>query len=309
MSDLPPFLVQQEPRLSVKEGEKIVDDLLKKLNIRISSNNKNHQLIIRNQGSENEETKKYFELVQQVRVNGICGFIQTDLDRTDIVFGGTFGLSTPNWQMKLTTEWAGYRKELKGPCRNIPSEIDISEDIEFYKEETCLESSNHDFDMCCRNYRGYLFSTIALIDSYINRHIVLFDFNGLKSTKFIELKDSKNTEHRIELFVDLFCSFTFAELKQTKAWDDFKKLKNLRNEIVHSLNPYMGIEIEEMAANLNLSIHGVGSLLKQLQDGQGRFSLGFIERVRTSPVIHYNQVTLRADGQHIEKKHFNKISR
>lgn len=309
MSDTPPFLVQQEPRLSIKEAVKIVDDILSKLNIRLASKRKSHEYITKYSGTDKEEKKKYYELVQEVRQTGICGFIQKDLDRQDSVFGGIFGLSTTGWQMKLTTEWAGYKKELTGPCRNIPSEFDLSEDIEFYKDETCYESANHDFEMCIRNYRGYLFSSLALIDSYINRHIVLFDFKKLESENFLKLKDSRNAEERIEIFVNEFCNFSFSELKESVAWDDFKKLKNLRNEVVHSLNPYMGIELKEIASNLNLSINGVGSLLKKLQEGQGRLSLGFIERVRTSPVVHFNQLTLRADGQHIEKRQFNKISR
>ncbi|MBN1186427.1 MAG: hypothetical protein JXB49_29395 [Bacteroidales bacterium] len=143
MSDIPPFLVQQEPRLSVKEAEEIVNNILSKLRIKLQSKGKANQLIIKNQGTEREEKKKFYELVQQVRKNGICEFIQTDLDRQDMVFGGTFGLSTPNWQMKLTTEWAGYKKELIGPCRNVPSEIELSDDIEFYKDEACIESSEH----------------------------------------------------------------------------------------------------------------------------------------------------------------------
>jgi len=309
MDETPPFLIQQVPRLSPKEAEIIVDEILKKLGIKLNSTNKKKEFIIKNQGTEKEEKKQYYELVNQVRQFGVCSFIQTDLDRQDSVFGGTLGISTPNWQMKITTEWAGYKKELNGPCRNIPSEIDLSDDIEFYKEETCIESSNHDYEMVSRNYRGYLFSSLALIDCYINRHIILFDFNGLKTTEFDKLKNSRNTEERIELFIDISCDFMFSDLKQSTTWDDFKKLKKLRNEIVHSLNPYMGFEIKELAINLNLSINGVGSLLKKLQEGQGRNSLGFIERIRTSPVIHFNQVTLREDGKHHEKRHFNKINR
>ncbi len=308
MEEKPPFLIQQEPRLSNKESVKIVDDILDKLNIILPTKGRNQQYIIRNKGKK-EEKKKYYELVNEVRTSGICSFIQVDLDRQDNVFGGTFGTSTPNWQMKFTTEWAGYRKELKGPCRNEPSELDLSEDIEFYKEETCLESVYHDFVMCSRNYRGYLFSSLALIDSYINRHILLFSFNGLDTENFNNLKESRNTEERLEIFINEFCNFSFEDLKQTIAWDNFKSLKLLRNEVVHSLSPYMGISLKDVASNLNLSVNGVGTLLKKLQEGQDRISLGFIERVRTSPIIHFNQVTLRADGKHKEKKHFNKISR
>lgn len=306
MEDKPPLLIQQQPRLSEREAERTLDDLLSRLGIKLNSKDKRKESIVINQGTEREQKKRYSELTREIRTYGVCVFLHNDLDRMDTVFGGTFGISTPNWQMRITTEWAGYRKELEGPCRSIPSEIDISDDIEFYKEETCIESSEYDFEMCFRNYRGYLFSSIALIDSYINRHIVLFDFNGLRTDGFNQLKSSRNTEERIELFVDQFCQFSFSDFKQSNAWRDFKRLKNLRNEMVHSLNPYMGLGIKEIATNLNLSIHGVGTFLRQLQEGQNRITLGFIERVRTSPVVHFNQVTLRADGKHKEIRHFTK---
>ncbi|OQP65850.1 hypothetical protein A3860_14750 [Niastella vici] len=309
MSQATSFLIQQEPRLSTKEAEKIIDNILKKLGIKLQSKGKQKEFIIKNQGTEKEEKRRYFELVKDVRTLGICKFIQDPIDQNDLIFGGTLGLSTPNWQLSIVTEWAGYKKSLNGPCRSVPSEIEFSEDIEFYKEETCIESSNHDFVMCARNYRGYLLSTIALIDSYINRHILFHAFKGRNTTNFHLLKESRNTEERIELFIDEFCSFPFSEVKQNLMWDHFKKLKALRNEAVHSLSPYLGIELKEIAFNLNLSIHGVGSLLKKLQEGQGRISLGFIERVRTSPTIHYNQITLRADGNHLEEKFFNKVNR
>jgi len=306
--DNPQFLIQQNPRLSIKESEKIIDEILRRLNIFLPTKNRNRQSIIKGKGTENEIHIKYSDLVKQIRENGICE-IQKDLDRMDEVFGGTFAMSSPTWHLKTKTEWAGYSKELQGPFRNVPSESDISDDIEFYKEETCIESCNYDFDMVARNYRGYLFSTIALIDSYINRHIILFDFKGRKSNRFLELKESKNTEQRIELFIDEFCNFTFTDFIKSREWSDFKKLKTLRNEVIHSVNPFLGISIQEIASNLNLSINGIGNFLKRLQEGQNRISLGFIEKVRTSPIIHYNQVTIKSEGKFEEKKYINKISR
>jgi len=298
MNEQTQLLIQKEPRLSQMEAEKTLVSILNSLNILIPSKNKQHQYIIKNKGTEQEVKLKYFEILQQIRNNGICKFIQDDLDRSDPVFAGTFGMSTTINNSKIAMEWAGYKKELNGPCRFTPSEIELSEDIEFYKDETCIESTNLDFEMCSRNYRGYLFSSIALIDCYINRHIKLHEFSGHKTERFTELKENTNTEKRIKLFVDEFCNFHFDKLKQSVPWDDFKKLKRLRNEVVHSVNPYLGFDVKETALNLNLSKHGVGSLLKMLQEGQGRISLGFIERVRTSPIISFNQTTLKVKGKH-----------
>jgi len=304
------FLVQKEPRLSQKEAEVLVDDLLVRLGINLNSSiKKGVDNITKNPGTDREVNTKYVELIQQVRKTGICDFIQKDLDRSDNVFGGALSISTNASCFELTVEWAGYKKELKGPFRNTPSEIELSEDIEFYKEETCIESSNHNFEMVSRNYRGYLFSSIALIDCYINRHILYYDKKEKNTNDFNKLKNSRKTEERLELFVKNFCDFSYSSLKQSAIWDDFKKLQYLRNEMVHSVNPYMGIEIKEIASNLNLSICGVGSLLNKLQLGQSKFSLSFIERVRTSPLIYFNQITKTDGGKTHKSTHLNKISR
>lgn len=309
MSDRPPFLAQQAPRLSIKESENIVDEILSKLEIRLPKNEKYKQSISKTGRTGKEERKEYRTLVDEVRKYGICSFIQESLDHNDEVFGGTFGVSTNTSSLKIISEWGEYKKELKGPCRNVPSEIDISEDIEFYKDESCIESDSQNLDMCVRNYRGYLFSSIALIDCYINRHILYFKARKLNSKRFTDLENSRNLEERIEIFVELFCIYPMAELKSNIIWDNFKKLKNLRNEVIHAIDPYMGIELREMASNLNLSINGVGSLLKKLQEGQGRVSLGFIERVRTSPVIHFNQITSLPNGKHKTKQIISKTIR
>lgn len=310
MNDKPFFLIQQNPRLSIRESEIIVDEILNRLQLKLPSKSKQREFIIKNQGKEKEEKKQYFELVRQVREHGVCYFLQHDLDEGDNIFGGQYVMTTPNWQIKINTEWAGYSKEFQGPFRNNPSEIDLSGDIEFYKDETCIESNDQDFNMCSRNYRGYLFSSIALVDAYINKHILIHSYHGLASEEFMKLKDLRNIEEKIELFVEIFCCFPFSELKKSIFWDHFKRLKNLRNEVVHSVHPFLGIEIKEMAFNLNLSINGIGGLLRKLQEGQKRFSLAFIEQIRTSPAIHYNQITLKGDGQkHEEKKIFSKIYR
>lgn len=303
------FLKQQEPRLSPKEAEEIVDELLELFGIRLDKQRKKVESIILNEGNENEQKVRYFDLVKSVRISGVCNVIQSKIDRQDIVFGGTFGMSTPNSGMSLTTEWAGYSRILKGPCRTVPTEFDLSEDIEFYKEETCVEISDHNFEMCFRNFRGYLFSTFALIDGYLNRHILFFEHRKYQSEKFNHLKNSRNTEERIELFVDEFCNFDFDEIRGSLIWSDFKKLKTMRNEIVHAVDPYLGLEIRNMATYLNLSINGVGALLRKLQYGQRRPSLTFIERVRTSPIIHFNEITLRSDGKHKQKLYRNIVKR
>lgn len=308
----PNFLIQQSPRMSIKESEKILDESLEIIGIILPSSTKHKNKIIKIEGKgtekENKKEIKYIDLAKQVRNKGTSD-IQSKVDSLDPLFRDSIEMSSPNWQINFTAEWAGYKKKLKGPFRNVPSEYDLSDDIQFYKDEACFESSEYNFEMVSRNYRGFLFSSIALIDSYINRHILFYNFKKYKSDNFIKLTESKNTEHRLELFINEFCNFNFSEFIKHEEWSDFKRLKTLRNEVIHSLNPFLGISLQEISQNLNLSINGIGTFLKVLQMGQNRHTLTFIERVRTSPVIHFNRITIKENGKYEEKLIRNKISR
>lgn len=304
MEERPPYLKQEKYCISAKEAEIRLNSLLLEhggLNNRIITDKRAKIITITN--PLNEQRKfSYVELVNELRTCGVSLFYQNTIDNTDEVFGGSFSMSHTMPNTQNTIKWAGFEKSFNGISKISPSEIDIADDIEFYKYETCVESDEIDMVMVGRNYRGYLFSCIALVDSYINKHVILKTFKGADSEKFTKLKESRNVEERIELFVDLFCIFDFALLKSNRAWTDFKQLKTLRNDVVHSKSPYFGLEVKELAYNLNLSIHGIGSFLRFLQEGQGRKSLGFIEIIRNSKIIYYNEVTKRSNGKFHERK-------
>jgi hypothetical protein len=311
MQERPEYLKQELYCLSNKEAEKSLNTFLQNIgnvNPKSIKLKKDKNITITNPIGIKQKFS-YAELINELRKNGISSFFQETIDNTDEVFGGTFSMAHTMPNVSVKVKWAGFEKTFNGISRNTPSEIDLADDIEFYKEEACIESVDIGLEMTSRNYRGFLFSCIALIDSYINKHIVLRKYNGFNSAGFDELCQSQNCEHRIELFVNLFCDFSFDSLKSNRAWTDFKKIKNLRNEVVHSLSPYFGIEVKELATNFNLSIHGIGTLLKFLQEGQNRRSLGFIERIRTSKVIYYNEVLAKSDGSFQEKKIIKNFNR
>ncbi len=291
--DAPQFIDIENQRLSIKEAQNILDEVLHIVGIKLPAANKSqHEILIHHTG----EKIKYFELQNHTRQHGVCGPIQFIIDRTDPVFKATFGISSPNWQFPQTVEYAGYTKSLAGPFRSYPVEMEIANDIEFYREETCIESAQHDFEMCFRNYRGFLLSCISLIDAYINSHILIHDFNKITSADFTSLKECFNTERRIELFLKVFANADITAVNQTEEWDNFKKIKEARNEMVHATVPFLGISIKDLAANLNNSKKGVGGLLRLFQKLQGKHSLGFIEQIRTAPSVYYNKINQKSDG-------------
>jgi hypothetical protein len=245
----------------------------------------------------------YLDFILSSKKTGVISQIQNNIDYSDDIFGGTFGLSTPNFQIPITTTFAGFSKTLESPSISTPIEDALADDILFYREETCIESNNYDFEMTCRNYRAYLFTSISLIDAFINKHILIYDYRGLKSSDFDALKSSRITDERIELLVKISSSSSNIEvLHSSIAWNDYKKLKGLRNNVVHSLEPFFGHSIPEFALHLNLIRTGVGELLKMILEFQDKVSLGFIEKLRNAPEVFYHKVTLKGDGKHIIKK-------
>lgn len=306
------FLVQNTPNLSIKEAEYNLDSLLKLLGVEENKENIQKRMIrrINSDTGEVRSIYKYTELRKQIRNQGICDMHEF-LDNLDPVFDFQFAPSTTSSSIKSKIEWEGYTFEFQGPCKIAPSEWELSSDIEFYKDETCIEfnSGLEGFELGARNYRGYIFSSLALVDAYINRHIKYYSSKGMNTDLFNELKDSKNIEERIDLFVQLFCDIKFDDLKQTKEWDYFKKIQTLRNNIIHAIEPYFGYSLKEISANLNYSILGVGGLLKILQTSQGKHTLKFIEKIRNSAKIDFQWRYTDKNGEIKIKRKYNKISR
>ena len=201
------FLEIEEFCLSLNEAEKLVDKKLLLVNIKILPFRKSKEIItVKNILNGKEEKFRYFELVKNTRKQGAVYPIQLYIDGDDQIFGRIFGMATSSKALSITTSFAGYSKFVKGHGRSYPIELDISSDIIFYREESCVKSDNPNFEMTCGNYRGYLFSCISLIDAYINRHILLRKNENYKSAKFDELINCFNLEERIELFLEVFCN-------------------------------------------------------------------------------------------------------
>lgn len=288
------FLKISDYCLSQSSAEKLVDEKLLLVNIEIPPHKKPNEVIIFHENKKNENRIKYLELIVNTRKQGVVNPVQTFIDNNDQIFGGTFGMATTIKSATIKFTYAGNSEEVKSAGRIYPIEHDLANDIIFYRKESCIKSVNHDFEMTCRNYRGYILSCISIIEAYINRHILFGKNNQLKSEKFERLSNSSKItfEEKIELFLEVFCKSNIKDINQGCEWSDFKLLKGFRNKIVHASTPFLGFEIKDIARNLNLSKKGIGGILKRFQELQGRQSLGFIELIRNAPNIVYNEKLL-----------------
>ena len=239
------------------------------------------------------------ELVDEARRTGIVSHLQEYLDKRDPVFGGTFGdMCTPNHQLKCSTAYAGWRKEVQGPCRTSCVERDLTEDTLHYRSEACERSNEYDFRVTARAFRSYLSVCLSLLDAFINRHILLAQHEGFSSPEFDRLKVETNLEEKVRLWWAVCSGDDPASFFQSAAWCHLQLLRTKRNEILHAVDPISVYSLKEIGLYLNLVRTGIGELLLQLRRAHKKPTLGFIERLRTAPKVDFHKIRFRADGKH-----------
>ncbi|MBD2626145.1 hypothetical protein [Trichormus variabilis] len=302
--EIPHFLTMDEYHLSRKKAEELVTDALKQLHFH-KPPNKNWSdidITISNNGSSSKF--KFHQLVKQARLTGIAiESLQKDKDLRDETFGRYFSLATPNHQLSINTLYAGYSKEFRGPCRVAPCEDELTEDIIFYRQQVCANSNSNDFSLTCRYYRAYVLACISLVDAFINRHILLLRHQGCSSPEFQDLEREFKIENKIDLWLKTYTSSrkNISAINRTKEWNHFVLLKEERNMLTHAVEPYYGHQIYEIANSLNYVRTGIGGLLFLLRRERALDTLGFIQKLMTSPQVRCHEITLKADGEHIIK--------
>lgn len=284
--NLPHFLTIEKYHLSVQKAEQAVEAALKHCGISKPHNKSWAEIDITMTENGQPEQFKFYQLVKKARLSGIAlEILQKQIDNADPFFGGSLIFATPNHQLEIAVSFAGNEKKLQGPCRIAPVEQELGEDILFYKQQVCEYSNSSDFSLSCRYYRSYVFSSISLIDAFINRHIQISRMQGLASPEFQELERTINLENKIDLWLKVFANKSLSSINRTKEWNDFKLLQKERNMLTHAVEPFYGHQIKEIADYLNFSRTGVGGLLNLLRISQNLKSLGFIERLRTAPKV------------------------
>lgn len=251
--------------------------------------------------NENEGTgpSSFPELIAEARAFGIVKPLQRYLDKADSIFGSTMDeIATPNWQMKLGTTYAGFSKEVEGPCRCAQVERDLTQDILHYRQEICDFSDQHDFRLLSRAFRSYLLACVSLIDAFINRHVLIAEYDGFKSPEFEELKVATNTERRVRLWFEVCSDDDPSPFFASPEWCHFQELRKKRNEIVHALDPFGMYSLREVQLFVNKVRTGVGGVLWLMRRAHKKPTLGFIERLRTAPVVDLMKIIFKADGNH-----------
>ncbi|HEX3315081.1 MAG TPA: hypothetical protein VHR72_09340 [Gemmataceae bacterium] len=241
-----------------------------------------------------KKTISLAELEREARLTGAVGTIQRVLDQRDSIFGGTFDSATPNWQITVKSEWAGWKGEVQGPCRIGLAVDDLTEDILYYRKETCLASSDYTFRTVGRNYRGFISSCMSLVDAFINRHILVASNEGFDSPAFAQLKEARGMEERLDSWLKTCSDKTLKDIAGRKEWCHFQELRQERNALMHATAPFSVYSIREIGKRLNYVRTGIGDLLFLLRGIHNKGSVGFIDRLRSAPEVQFHQINVRA---------------
>lgn len=239
-------------------------------------------------GDGKRQTFQYRELLTEAQKDGFSRQLYTLIDRQDHFFGGTFLMATNSPAIKMKVVYGGYEQELRGPCRFSPLENDLTDDILHFRESACGASASNNFYDCTRHYRSFLQSSISLVDCFINRYAQLHAVRGAGQLPDALTKPG-TFESRFDAWLQTFGTPGSEKIKQSAEWSQCSKIRQERNRAVHAVEPYLGIQIQDLPQHFNHVRKGIGGLLFRMRLAASQTSLGFIERLRNAPMIEFSK--------------------
>jgi hypothetical protein len=234
------------------------------------------------------QTFLFRDLVLEAQREGFSRQLFTLVDRNDPFFGGTFLMATNSPAFKMKVTYGQYEKELHGPCRFSPLENELTDDILHFRESACAASASNGYYDCTRHYRSFLQSSISLIDCFINRYVQLHSAK-IKGPLPDVLTKPATFETRLDAWIQTFTTGVPAAIKQSAEWSQCCMLRQERNRAVHAVEPYVGIQIQDLPRHFNHVRQGIGGLLFRMRELAAQPTLGFIERLRNAPLIEFHK--------------------
>jgi hypothetical protein len=241
-----------------------------------------------NTGDGKPQTLLYRDLLSEVQKDGFSRQLYALIDRQDPFFGGTFLMATNSSAFKMQVTYGNYHRDLHGPCRFSPLENELTDDILHFRAAACSTSASNDYYDCTRNYRSFLQSCISLIDCFINRYAQLHVARGGAALPQALTKPGP-FEARFDAWIQTFANRPTTTIKQSAEWSQYIMLRQERNRAVHAVEPYLGIQIQDLPRHLNHVRRGIGGLLLRMRELTSQASLGFIERLRAAPLVEFHK--------------------
>lgn len=236
------------------------------------------------------------ELVRLTKTTGAPGQLQQIIDMSDPVFGGVGFSATNSQAMNWTINIGDTARTVPGPSYIAQACDELADDIIAFRRSICGHSMRSDikWSEIGRAYRGLLFASTALLEAFLNRHLLAARMSGIDISP-VE-KESKFAE-RATAWMDLLAPGSAAAIKAEKPWSQHIELREERNAILHARLPSLGLSLKEVPKYVNAVRDGVGTLLSRLQRLRGGPRLGFMLRLASAPEVTFMPYRDPASGQ------------
>ena len=282
----------QEIYVGAEKAEKYVLQLCKELNIPVQRK-KDLRNIVRITSGENVTEINLQKEIEYVKKNGKANTLQMMLDSNDRflntplsigILGDDCGL-----KIEMNSKYGSHASSIQFPGVIEAPEISFADDITYFRREAVRTFNDNDLSGFSRSYRGFLQSSVSLIDCFLHRytfHIKTMIPSTNEYSNTAVLDSRKSMEERLEAWMVTFAYHKIDEYKNSKQRSKFIELKNQRNNIVHPSNPSIPYGAKEVVKYLNYAQDGIGGLLSELRKYTGYSeNIGFIQQIKTQPVI------------------------
>lgn len=248
-----------------------------------------HDRVFRDANGQKAFEVSFRAAVQDARERGTAENLWSYLNGNDPYFVFTIGSSMDGEGLTLEIGFAGQKLKLEAPMRQGSVELELTEDILEHRRQASLHSlKGHDgFGLTSMHFRGYLLSSCALVEAFLNRCVLLEVMRRPNSPALAELQNPCRIERKFQLWLDEFAGEPLTSINSGTEWDHYQELRRLRNSLMHATHSMLGIGLKDTARQLNLVRQGVGGLINLLRRTQSLPPVPFAERLETAPECQF----------------------
>lgn len=281
-----------EFHLGTEKAEKYICQLLKDLKLSVppkSDRQKTIKVILRNQETDIDLRLE----VEHVKKTGKAHILQMILDQNDHFLNTPLSLGMMGddcgIKINLSSTYGSHKSAIEFPGVIEAPEISFADDLSYFRREAVLAFNHKDLSGFSRSYRGYLQSSVSLVECFLHRYTfhvkqLIPSTNEYANTEILDSR--RSIEERLEAWMTIFATQNLQEYLGSKQQSKFIELKSQRNRIVHPSAPSVPYSMKDVVKYLNYVQDGIGGLLADLRRYSGYSeNIGFIHQVKTLPLI------------------------
>ncbi len=233
------------------------------------------------------------EEIEHTQRNGRAKTLQVICDAKDRYLNSPPSIGIINGvvgiRVNLKTQYGQHTTNVEFPGCIVSPEISFADDISYYRHETVKAFNCGDLSGFSRAYRGYLQSSISLVDCFLHRytfHLKTMIPSTSKYNNTATLDSRSPIEDRLDAWMVTFATDSGDKFKNSKHRSKFIELKDQRNAMAHPTLPTIGYDAKEVVRYLNYAQEGVGGLLAELRKYSRETEyIGFIQQVKNQAKV------------------------